>query len=39
VPSTMVEYREPRAVSPEAEKASIEAYATSWARGMGLLEE
>jgi hypothetical protein len=26
-------------VSPEAEKASVEAYATSWARGLGLLDE
>jgi Putative transposase DNA-binding domain len=37
--AVMVECLEPLVVSPEAEKASIEAYATSWARGMGLLEE
>jgi hypothetical protein len=24
---------------PEAEKTSVEAYATSWARGLGLLDE
>ena len=37
--AVMVECVEPLVVSPEAEKASIEAYATSWARGLGLLEE
>ena len=33
----MIECLEPLVVSPEAEKASIDAYATSWARGLGLL--
>jgi IS605 OrfB family transposase len=37
--AVMVECLEPLVVSPAAEKASIDAYATSWARGMGLLEE
>jgi homogentisate 1,2-dioxygenase len=37
--AVMVECLEPLTVSPEAEKASIAAYATSWARGLGLLEE
>jgi putative transposase len=37
--AVMVECLEPLVVSPEAEKASVEAYATSWARGLGLLEE
>jgi hypothetical protein len=37
--AVMIECLEPLDVSPEAEKASIEAYATSWARGLGLLEE
>ena len=36
--AVMIECLEPLAVSPEAEKASI-AYATSWARGLGLLDE
>jgi homogentisate 1,2-dioxygenase len=35
----MVECVKPLVVSPAAEKASIDAYATSWARGLGLLEE
>ena len=33
--AVMVECLEPLVVSPEAEKASIDAYATSWARGWG----
>jgi Putative transposase DNA-binding domain len=37
--AVMVECQQPLTVSPEAEKASVEAYATSWARGLGLLEE
>jgi putative transposase len=37
--AVMVECLEPLVVSPAAEKASIAAYATSWARGLGLLEE
>jgi len=37
--AVMVECLEPLVVSPEAEKASIDAYATSWARGLGLLDE
>jgi homogentisate 1,2-dioxygenase len=36
--AVMVECQQPLTVSPEAEKASIEAYATSWARGLGLLD-
>ena len=36
--AVMIECLEPLAVSPEAEKASID-YATSWARGLGLLDE
>jgi hypothetical protein len=34
-----VECQQPLTVNPEAEKASVEAYATSWARGLGLLDE
>jgi hypothetical protein len=34
-----VECQRPLEVSPEAEKTSVEAYATSWARGMGLLDK
>lgn len=37
--AVMIECLEPLTVSPEAEKASIPAYATSWARGLGLLDE
>jgi homogentisate 1,2-dioxygenase len=37
--AVMIECLEPLVVSPEAEKASIAAYATSWARGLGLLDE
>jgi homogentisate 1,2-dioxygenase len=37
--AVMVECQQPLTVSPEAEKASVEAYATSWARGLGLLDE
>jgi homogentisate 1,2-dioxygenase len=37
--AVMVECQKPLQVSPEAEKTSVEAYATSWARGLGLLEE
>jgi putative transposase len=37
--AVMIECLEPLTVSPEAEKASIDAYATSWARGLGLLDE
>ena len=37
--AVMVECLEPLVVSPAAEKASIDAYATSWARGLGLLDE
>jgi len=37
--AVMVECLEPLQVSPAAEKASIDAYATSWARGLGLLDE
>ena len=33
--AVMIECLEPLVVSPEAEKASIAAYATSWARGPG----
>src|SRR5919108_4180266 len=37
--AVMVECQKPLEVGPEAEKASVEAYATSWARGLGLLDE
>jgi homogentisate 1,2-dioxygenase len=37
--AVMIECQEPLAVHPEAEKTSVERYATSWARGMGLLNE
>jgi hypothetical protein len=37
--AVMVECTAPLTVSPEAEKVSIQAYATSWARGLGLLQE
>ena len=37
--AVMIECLEPLTVSPDAEKASIAAYATSWARGLGLLDE
>ena len=37
--AVMIECLEPLTVSPEAEKASIPTYATSWARGLGLLDE
>jgi homogentisate 1,2-dioxygenase len=37
--AVMIECLEPLQVSPEAEKASIDTYATSWARGLGLLDE
>jgi hypothetical protein len=30
--------QKPLQVSQEAEKTSVEAYATSWARGLGLLD-
>jgi putative transposase len=37
--AVMIECQQPPQVSPEAEKTSVEAYATSWARGLGLLDE
>jgi putative transposase len=37
--AVMIECQRPLQVSPEAEKTSVEAYATSWARGLGLLDE
>jgi homogentisate 1,2-dioxygenase len=37
--AVMIECQQPLQVSPEAEKTSMEAYATSWARGLGLLDE
>jgi putative transposase len=37
--AVMIECQQPLQVSPEAEKTSVEAYATSWARGLGLLDE
>jgi homogentisate 1,2-dioxygenase len=37
--AVMVECQEPLQVSAEAEKTSVEAYATSWARGLGLLDD
>jgi putative transposase len=37
--AVMIECQRPLQVSSEAEKTSVEAYATSWARGLGLLDE